>query len=85
MYKKQLYSPFKIIYHDSTAKHKPLQAARTLRAFPRTKTMTFLKRHLPKFFLAASVLLLIGGLLAGEQNMFFTYAIVICLSCIGIG
>ena len=47
--------------------------------------MSFLKRHLPKFFLAASVLLLIGGLYAGEQNMFFTYAIVICLSCIGIG
>jgi hypothetical protein len=47
--------------------------------------MTFLKRHLPKFFLAAAVLMLIGGLLAGEHNMFFTYAIVICLSCIGIG
>jgi len=47
--------------------------------------MTFLKRHLPKFFLAAAVLLLIGGLLFGEHNMFFTYAIVICLSCIGIG
>ena len=85
MYKKQLYSPVKIIYHYITAKHKPLQAARTFRAFPRTNTMTFFKRHLPKFFLAASVMMLIGGLLAGEQNMFFTYAIVICLSCIGIG
>jgi len=48
-------------------------------------SMNFFKRHLPKFFLAASVLLLVGGLLAGEHNMFFTYAIVICLSCIGIG
>ena len=47
--------------------------------------MNFFKRHLPKFFLVASVLLLISGLLAGEHNMFFTYAIVICLSCIGIG
>jgi hypothetical protein len=47
--------------------------------------MGFFKRHLPKLFLAAAVVLLIGGLYAGEHDMFFTYAIVICLSCIGIG
>jgi len=63
----------------------PLQTERTGTAFPRKNIMTFFKRHLPKFFLAISVVLLIGGMLAGEHNMFFTYAIVICLSCIGIG
>jgi len=63
----------------------PLQAARTDMAFPRKNIMTFFKRHLPKFFLTGAVLLLVGGLLVGEHNMFFTYAIVICLSCIGIG
>jgi len=47
--------------------------------------MRFLKRHVSKLFLAAAVLSLLGGLLAGEHNMFFTYAIVICLNCIGIG
>ena len=47
--------------------------------------MNFFKRHLPKFFLVAAACMLIGGLYAGEHNMFFTYAIVICLSCIGIG
>ena len=47
--------------------------------------MDFLKRHLPKIFLAAAALMLFSGLYAGEHNMFFTYAIVICLNCIGIG
>lgn len=47
--------------------------------------MPFLKRNASKLFLAAAVLALLGGLVAGEHNMFFTYAIVICLNCIGIG
>ena len=47
--------------------------------------MVFFKRHLPTIFLAAAALMLFGGLFVGEHNMFFTYAIVICLNCIGIG
>jgi len=47
--------------------------------------MRFLKRHAPQVFLAAAALMLFGGLYLGEHNMFFTYAIVICLNCIGIG
>jgi hypothetical protein len=49
------------------------------------KTMRFIKRHATKIFFAAAVLMLLGGLIAGEHNRFFTYAIVICLDCIGIG
>ena len=69
-------------YHKNTS---PLQATRTDKAFSRKKDMVFLKRHLPKIFLAAAALMLFGGLYYGEHNMFFTYAIVICLNCIGIG
>jgi hypothetical protein len=54
-------------------------------SFSAENDMVFFKRHLPKIFLAAAALMLFGGLYAGEHNMFFTYAIVICLNCIGIG
>lgn len=51
----------------------------------RNDSMRFLKRHASKVLLAAAGLMLAGGLFAGEPNMFFTYAIVVCLNCIGIG
>jgi hypothetical protein len=70
---------------ESLKNTSPLQGTRTDKAFPRKNDMVLFKRHLPKIFLAAAALMLFGGLLAGEHNMFFTYAIVICLNCIGIG
>jgi len=84
--KKQLYRLFKIIYHIPAEKNNPLQAARDRYCYRvRVDNMRFLKRHASKMLLAAAVLMLAGGLAAGEHNMFFTYAIVICLNCIGIG
>lgn len=47
--------------------------------------MRFLKRYASQVLLVASALMLFGGMYLGEHSMFFTYAIVICLNCIGIG
>ncbi len=67
--------------------HNTIPAGRPVRRylFLSGKTMLFIKRHAAKFLFAVAALMLLGGLTAGEHNRFFTYAIVICLDCIGIG
>jgi len=47
--------------------------------------MGFVLRHLPKLFIGAAVCMLIAGICMGEHNMILSYAIVVCLSCMGIG
>ena len=44
----------------------------------------FLK-HLPKIILVAALCMLIAGIIIGEPEILFNYAVSICLNCIGIG
>jgi hypothetical protein len=44
-----------------------------------------MKRYAPAFAALASALLLAAGILAGQHSMILSYAVVVCLSCIGIG
>ncbi len=47
--------------------------------------MQFTKKHLAAIIAAVSVALFIVGITMGHHNMIMSYAIVVCLSCIGIG
>jgi len=47
--------------------------------------MQFAKKHLPAFIAALSAALFIIGISMGHHSMIMSYAIVVCLSCIGIG
>jgi hypothetical protein len=44
-----------------------------------------MKKHLPAIIAALSAALFIAGITMGHHNMIMSYAIVVCLSCIGIG
>lgn len=47
--------------------------------------MQFTKKHLPAIIAALSAALCIVGIAMGHHTMIMSYAIVVCLSCIGIG
>ena len=43
------------------------------------------RRIVPLAVLAAAVTMLVSGIMIGEHNMMFSYGVIICLSCMGIG
>jgi hypothetical protein len=44
-----------------------------------------MKTYAPVLTAFVSAALLIAGILAGQHSMILSYAVVVCLSCIGIG
>lgn len=48
-------------------------------------TVFFIRKHLPAISAAICAALLLTGILMGHHTMIMSYAIVVCLSCIGIG
>ncbi len=49
------------------------------------KHLFFMKKYLPAITAAASAALLIAGIVLGNHTTVLSYAIIVCLSCIGIG
>jgi hypothetical protein len=49
------------------------------------KFMRFIEKYLTAICAALSVAFFIIGIAQGHHNMIMSYAIVVCLSCIGIG
>lgn len=47
--------------------------------------MRFITKHLYKILLITALFFLIAGIIMGEHDTLFSYAIVICLNCMGIG
>ncbi|MEI6127200.1 MAG: hypothetical protein WCQ99_11675 [Pseudomonadota bacterium] len=46
--------------------------------------MNFIIKYLPQIFFFAAVCCFVIGLMLDAPGMMFSYAIVVCLSCIGI-
>ena len=44
-----------------------------------------MRRFLPLAVLAAAIVMLVSGVVIGEHTMMFSYGVIICLSCMGIG
>jgi len=47
--------------------------------------MSFFKKHIALFLLILSIVFFIAGIKLDEPGMILSYAIRICLGCIGIG
>lgn len=47
--------------------------------------MKFFKKHCALILFVASILCMAAGFMLQEHKMMFSYAVVVCLSCMGIG
>ncbi|MFC1590986.1 hypothetical protein ACFL43_00525 [Thermodesulfobacteriota bacterium] len=47
--------------------------------------MNFIMRHISEIIIIVALFCIVMGVVLGEHMTLLTYAVVVCLSCIGIG
>ena len=80
-YEKKIYTVSKIPYHKERIKNSALST----RTFMHCAMNTWMRRGTSLFVLAAAGAAIFAGIAMDEHAMIFSHAIVVCLSCIGLG